>query len=226
MEITDKSIPYHVSYYAANKERIRANANKWNAKNIEKVREWGRIQAAKNREKARERVKQWRANNLEKARANSKKWAKENPEKANAVNRKWRSENRSKARASSNKWGKENKIHIAAYRRNRRANDPLYAMKSRLRVRLGHALRYNGYKKQSSTQQMLGCSYEKFKKHIEKQFTDGMNWDNRSEWNLDHIIPLSCATTIEGIEKLSHYTNIRPLWTKDNKTKSDNLVLI
>lgn len=88
------------------------------------------------------------------------------------------------------------------------------------------ALKNSGFKKGSTTEKMLGCTFRQFSKHIETQFTDGMSWDNRSEWHLDHIIPLSCATTIEGLEKLSHYTNIRPLWAADNLAKSDNLVLL
>ena len=117
------------------------------------------------------------------------------------------------------------KASAARYQREKQKSDPVYAMCKRFRSRLYLALKSKGYKKQSPTEVMLGCSYAKFIKHIENQFTEGMNWDNRSEWHLDHIIPLSCATTIEGIEKLSHYSNIRPLWATDNLAKSDNLVL-
>lgn len=99
-------------------------------------------------------------------------------------------------------------------------------MAERLRNRLLMAFKNGGFKKQSTTEKMLGCTFKQFTKHIEKQFTDGMSWDNRGEWHLDHILPLSCATTIEGLERLSHYTNIRPLWAADNLSKSNNLVLI
>ena len=88
------------------------------------------------------------------------------------------------------------------------------------------ALREKGFSKESKTAKTLGCSWKQFTKHIESQFTDGMSWDNKSEWHLDHVVPLSCATTIEGLEKLSHYTNIRPLWAAENLRKSDNLVLM
>lgn len=88
------------------------------------------------------------------------------------------------------------------------------------------ALREKGFIKESKTAKTLGCSWKQFTKHIESQFADGMSWDNRSEWHLDHVVPLSCATTIEGLEKLSHYTNIRPLWAAENLRKSDKLVLM
>ena len=53
-----------------------------------------------------------------------------------------------------------------------------------------------------------------------------MTWDNRGvyTWHLDHIIPISTAKTIEELEKLSHYTNMRPLWSEDNRIKSNKIL--
>ena len=66
---------------------------------------------------------------------------------------------------------------------------------------------------------MLGCSWEELKTHIENQFTEGMSWDRLSEIHIDHIIPLASATTEEDLIKLAHYTNLQPLWAKDNISK-------
>jgi hypothetical protein len=70
----------------------------------------------------------------------------------------------------------------------------------------------------------LGIDYEGFYKHIENQFTDGMTWDNRGLWELDHKIPVSLGKTEEEIIKLNHYTNFQPLWKKDNIVKSDKVL--
>lgn len=70
---------------------------------------------------------------------------------------------------------------------------------------------------------MLGCDFKTAHKHIEKQFTEGMSWDNRSEWHIDHIIPLASAKTEEELAKLCHYTNLQPLWAEDNLRKGDKL---
>ena len=66
---------------------------------------------------------------------------------------------------------------------------------------------------------LLGCSYEEVREHLSKQFTEGMSWDNYGEWHIDHIIPLASATTEEEVLKLYHYTNLQPLWAKDNLSK-------
>jgi len=65
----------------------------------------------------------------------------------------------------------------------------------------------------------VGCTKDEFITHIESQFVEGMSWDNWSSngWHMDHIIPLSKGGT-------NHYTNLQPLWAKDNLSKSDKLV--
>ena len=52
-----------------------------------------------------------------------------------------------------------------------------------------------------------------------------MTWYNRGMyngefdygWDIDHIIPVSSATTKEEINKLNHYTNLQPLCSKINR---------
>ena len=65
----------------------------------------------------------------------------------------------------------------------------------------------------------IGCTKEEFKAHIESQFVEGMSWDNWTVdgWHLDHIIPLSKGGT-------NHYTNLQPLWAKDNLSKSNKII--
>ena len=66
-------------------------------------------------------------------------------------------------------------------------------------------------------------------KYIENQWKKGMSWDNYGNtkgcWNIDHIIPYASANTIEEVEKLTHYTNLQPLWWDENLRKSDKILL-
>lgn len=83
----------------------------------------------------------------------------------------------------------------------------------------------NGYSKKSKTHEILGCSYDEFKIHLESQFESWMTWENRGKyngefnygWDIDHIIPLASAKTEEELLKLCHYTNLRPLCSKVNR---------
>jgi hypothetical protein len=185
------------------KDRRNASDRKWHAANREKAAEKNRKYREANAEKIAERTRKYRAANAEKILERDRKYREANPELV-------RSNARTRDKRRHAKW----------------KSDPIYQMARRVRGRMHTALREKGFSKESKTAKTLGCSWKQFTKHIESQFTDGMSWDNKSEWHLDHVVPLSCATTIEGLEKLSHYTNIRPLWAAENLRKSDNLVLM
>jgi len=79
-------------------------------------------------------------------------------------------------------------------------------------------------KKEAKTSQLIGCSWETLKAHIEKQFTKGMNWNNRGDWHIDHIIPLASAKSQKDVEALCHFSNLRPMWAIENIKKGDKPV--
>jgi hypothetical protein len=64
-------------------------------------------------------------------------------------------------------------------------------------------------------------------KHLEKQFKNGMTWENRgfNGWHIDHIIPISSfdLTDIEQQKICFHYSNLQPLWAKENILKSNKI---
>jgi len=83
-----------------------------------------------------------------------------------------------------------------------------------------------GCYKAKCTIKLIGCDVKELKSHLEKQFTDGMNWENYGKWHIDHIIP--CAsfdlTDPQQQKKYFHYSNLQPLWAVDNIRKSDKVV--
>lgn len=109
----------------------------------------------------------------------------------------------------------------------RRKSDPLFRTIWNLRNLLRMVLRTRNAKKTTRMEIILGLTYDKFLVHIARQFLPGMSWQNKAEWELDHIVPVSEAASIEDVMKLFHHTNLRPLWTADNRSKgSKRLFLI
>jgi hypothetical protein len=141
------------------------------------------------------------------------------------LTKKWAKTSKGKALLSSasKTYRAKNRAKINAYERNRRDSDPLFKLACNTRRRIREIFKLQGYTKRSKTGLILGCDFVVFKLHIEQQFTFGMTWDNFGEWELDHIIPLSRATTEAELLQLNHYTNIAPMWGLYNKIKQDML---
>ena len=70
---------------------------------------------------------------------------------------------------------------------------------------------------------LVGCGIDFLKKHLESKFENGMTWDNYgvNGWHMDHIKPCAAfdLTLDEQQKECFHYTNIQPLWAKDNVRK-------
>ena len=70
---------------------------------------------------------------------------------------------------------------------------------------------------------LVGCNSKELKEHLESQFIEGMNWNNYGEWHVDHIKPCAAFDLSDPIQQKEcfNYTNLQPLWAKDNIRKSD-----
>lgn len=125
----------------------------------------------------------------------------------------------------------ENKKRQNEYVKQVSRSTPEKHLATNIRCSIAMRLREIGSKKDQKTLNIVGLnSWEEFKKYIESQFTEGMNWNNygnkiETDWSIDHIIPISSATTLEEVKKLNHYTNLRPMWHIDNIKKRDKIDL-
>lgn len=99
-----------------------------------------------------------------------------------------------------------------------------YRLKSNLRSRLFNAIK-GDYKKGSAISD-LGCSISFFRDYIASKFKQNMSWDNYGYWHIDHIIPLASfnLNNRDEILKACHYTNLQPLWAKENLLKGSRLI--
>jgi hypothetical protein len=98
-----------------------------------------------------------------------------------------------------------------------------------LRGRLYRLTSTKNFRVSYSMLELLGCSIEEFKLHLESQFKDGISWDNYgngegNRWQVDHVI----ACRRFDLQKLEHqrvcfhYTNLSPLWTELNCKKDSS----
>lgn len=87
----------------------------------------------------------------------------------------------------------------------------------------------NGAKKRRSWESLVNYTTKDLKKHLEKQFTDGMTWDNYGRWHVDHIIPKSYfefdTPEDKGFQKCWALSNLRPLWGSENCSKGAKIFL-
>lgn len=84
----------------------------------------------------------------------------------------------------------------------------------------------NGKTKSNNTIRLLGCSLDELRDHLERQFSEGMTWDNYGDWHIDHRLPCASFDLSNPDEQkvCFNYTNLQPLWAKDNLSKSDRLI--
>lgn len=80
--------------------------------------------------------------------------------------------------------------------------------------------------KSARTEKLLGCTIEELKIYLESKFKEGMSWDNRSAWHIDHIIPCVSfdLSKEEEQKKCFHYTNLQPLWARENILKGSKIL--
>lgn len=159
-------------------------------------------------------------------------------EKISLSNKEWRINNK-EYKAKKDKEYRENNIEAVRtnkrkYEKNKRADSPLFKLSTNLRKTMSSGLKNKNFGKNSSTLEILGCTFEDFKQYIEKQFLNWMSWENygnvcetleyNCSWDLDHIIPISYAKTEEEVYLLNHWSNFQPLCSKVNRWEKKNIV--
>jgi hypothetical protein len=147
-------------------------------------------------------------------------------DKENKSTKKYYQANKDKLIKANCEWYKKNRDRLRPYRnklrRTKRQNNIKFRMTCNLRNRVNKILR--GKNKSASTLKLLGCSVEYLKIHLESKFDQNMSWDNYGKWHIDHIRPCSSFDFSDPTQQKEcfHYSNLQPLWAKDNLKKSDS----
>lgn len=188
---------------------------KWYLANKEKIKEQAKLFKEANKEKIKEQNKLYREANPDK----TKEWRKANVDHV----KKYKAEYKQKNKENRNKIDK-----------NRKQTDVLFKLTADIRRTIIGSFKKNGFTKKSKTFDILGCTFEDFKSHLESKFEPWMTWQNRGNWNgipttvneawdIDHIIPLDIATCEADILRLNHYTNLQPLCSYTNRNIKRNI---
>jgi len=121
--------------------------------------------------------------------------------------------------AHDSAYRRAHRAEINAHKRRRIQTDVLYRLACNLRKRVSNAL--DGRTKSAPTLALLGCSVDKCRAHLERQFVDGMSWANRTAWHVDHIRPVASYDLSDPLQQRAcfHYSNLQPLWARDNLVK-------
>lgn len=214
--------------YKNNREHVLSRVAKYRNENPGKARIAKQRSYNKKKKYYQEMHKDYYEKNKEAIFEKQREYRTINKEKILERNREYKKLNRTLLNSKQSEYQKQNwprlKKYYRSYWKKRIKNDPICALKFLLRRRTLAVFSGKGYKKTSKTQQLLGCGYEYLMQHIESQFVEGMTWRNRGLWHIDHIVPLASADTKEELMALCHYTNLQPLWAKDNLSKGARAV--
>ena len=161
----------------------------------------------------------WATANKDMAKAIQASWIKANPEKVKRAANKWRHSHPEKVKARQDRWRARNKTKLVAYQvryNQRRLNsDPVFRIVTNLRSRIHYALKKGKGVKSGKSMELLGCSLQELREHIQGLWQPGMSWDNYGMygWHIDHRIPCSAfdLTDPEQQKTCFHYTNLQPL---------------
>lgn len=182
------------------------------AADLDKSREYARRAYHKNKDKYRESRRAYRS-----------QYYAENVAKIQEYTRIWRQENQDKVRAYRKEYNATHKRENTERVLKRYHSEPSFKAAFLLRASTVRVFKQIKQDKKASTEDLLGCSSEEAKQHIEEQFVEGMSWDNHGDWHIDHIKPIDwwVKNSPETIKDACHYTNLQPLWAVDNLTKSN-----
>lgn len=176
---------------------------------------------AKSRATSRRSSATWKAANPDRVKSSYDAWCAANPERRKATTDAWFLANPDRKKELQADWYADHPGYRADYIRKRCETDPIFRMATRLRARLGSAIRAHrkatgkGIQKQAKTLELIGCSVEFLVAHIQAQFVDGMTWGTIE---IDHIRPLASFERPDD-PAAWHWTNLQPLTPPANAAK-------
>lgn len=200
-------------WFKNNREHIKEVKKEWYRNNPEKIAKQGKLWRENNSEK----IRQYRKENAEKIAKEQKRWNNEHPEIIIAAGKKWKENNLERAREVGCRCQHKYRSTIRG------------KLNNKMNASIGRVLK--GKKMGDHWERLVGYTVDNLKKHLEKQFKEGMNWGNygrgKDKWQIDHIVPISVFNFFKpehpDFHKCWNLNNLQPMWSQENQSKSNKL---
>lgn len=201
-----------------------------------KMKEYNKQYRLDNKDKMKEYKKEYRKNNSEYLR-NKSKITRETKSYKESV-KEFRAKNKDHIVEYNKQYYENNRVEILKnrkqrnqtdyaksyrnqYKKERRQSDICYKLTGNIQGRIKQSLKRN--LKSKNTIELIGCTIEELKLHIENQFKDGMTWENYGfyTWHIDHIRPCASFDLSDPEQQkiCFNYKNMQPLWAHENLSK-------
>ena len=133
---------------------------------------------------------------------------------------------RTRILAVKKKYNKNNRQKINQQKIKYRNANPKIKLHHRISERIRKSLK--GAKGGRHWEVLVDYTLLELKKHLEKQFLDGMTWENYGPvWHVDHRIPIDAhnftKSEHEDFKRCWALKNLQPMWAKDNLMKKNKL---
>lgn len=226
-EHQDEKVAYQRHYRIAHPDLVSARVDKWKQEHPESVKQITARYRKTHTEQRRaysERYEQEHKADIA-ARKKARRLARRDA--VNEYQRQWRINHPTQSKQYQVAYYGKNALTISHQKAYRKSTDPNYHLSLTLRGRLYMWVKSTGKSKPCGTMQLVGCPIDYLRLRLECQFRPGMTWQNfgRGGWEIDHIIPLSMfnLADIDQAKAACHYSNLQPLWARDNRSKGAKL---
>lgn len=195
--------------------------------------ESNRLYYEKNRNIKLKYCKERYYNNKEHVLRINKNWVSKNKEKYDNAIKNWKINNQNKVKKASkdyyerNKNDKDWKEQKNRRIRERKKYDINFKIGELCKTDIYNALKRQNLKKKEKCNELLGCTIVFYKKWIEFQFNENMNWNNWGiYWEIDHVTPKASFNLKIKKEryKCFNWKNTRPLKKELNNKKKDKII--
>lgn len=208
----------HAKYVIANK--------RWRENNKEYLKAYNLEYRSNNKEKIAKQKKDKKLEDLEAFSRSRRQYYQDNKAHMQEMDKKRYYRNFKRRRETRNKQSRE----LRAKRKKEKKPsseairckyDYAYLLYRRLYKSAYGGLRKLGLTVPNNVMVLIGCTRVQFKEYFESKFTDDMSWTRINEIHIDHIRPVISfdLRDIMQLKACFHYTNLQPLWAKDNILK-------